>query len=94
MKSCPICHMRSFDDMELCYGCLHRFTTNTEPQHTQVQETQETEATPESSLTCRENTPNIQTHNVHEEPEPVMVVRIEIPASLLVSSGIMQTYTP
>ena len=25
MKICPVCHGRCFDDMELCYGCLHRF---------------------------------------------------------------------
>lgn len=26
MKTCPICHARCFDDMETCYGCLHRFS--------------------------------------------------------------------
>lgn len=26
MKTCPICNARCFDDMELCYGCLHDFT--------------------------------------------------------------------
>lgn len=25
MKTCPVCHARCFDDMETCYGCLHRF---------------------------------------------------------------------
>lgn len=25
MKTCPICHAKSFDDAEVCYGCLHRF---------------------------------------------------------------------
>lgn len=25
MKTCPICKARCFDDMELCYGCMHRF---------------------------------------------------------------------
>lgn len=25
MKTCPVCHARCFDDMEVCYGCLHRF---------------------------------------------------------------------
>ncbi len=25
MKECPICHGTCFDDMEVCYGCMHRF---------------------------------------------------------------------
>lgn len=25
MKICPVCNARCFDDMEVCYGCLHRF---------------------------------------------------------------------
>lgn len=25
MKTCPICKARCFDDMEICYGCMHRF---------------------------------------------------------------------
>ncbi len=25
MKYCPICHAVCFDDMEVCYGCMHRF---------------------------------------------------------------------
>ena len=25
MKSCPVCKARCFDDMEICYGCMHRF---------------------------------------------------------------------
>lgn len=25
MKTCPICQARCFDDMEVCYGCMHRF---------------------------------------------------------------------
>lgn len=25
MKNCPVCEARCFDDMEICYGCLHRF---------------------------------------------------------------------
>ena len=27
MKTCPICKARCFDDMEICYGCMHRFET-------------------------------------------------------------------
>lgn len=25
MKTCPICNAKTFDDMDVCYGCLHRF---------------------------------------------------------------------
>lgn len=25
MKTCPVCNARAFDDMDVCYGCLHRF---------------------------------------------------------------------
>lgn len=25
MKTCPICKATLFDDMEVCYGCMHRF---------------------------------------------------------------------
>lgn len=25
MKECPVCGAVCFDDMEMCYGCLHRF---------------------------------------------------------------------
>lgn len=25
MKTCPICRARTFDDAEVCYGCMHRF---------------------------------------------------------------------
>lgn len=25
MKVCPICKARTFEDMEICYNCLHKF---------------------------------------------------------------------
>lgn len=25
MKTCPVCAAKAFDDVEVCYGCLHRF---------------------------------------------------------------------
>ena len=25
MKTCPVCKARCFDDMDICYGCMHRF---------------------------------------------------------------------
>lgn len=26
MIECPICHAKCFDDMDTCYGCMHRFS--------------------------------------------------------------------
>lgn len=26
MKTCPVCRAGAFDDAEVCYGCLHRFS--------------------------------------------------------------------
>lgn len=34
MKVCPICKARCFDDMDTCYGCLHRFGSDAEPDPT------------------------------------------------------------
>lgn len=28
MKQCPVCKARCFDDMEICYGCLHHFNAD------------------------------------------------------------------
>ena len=25
MKTCPVCSMKVFDDMDYCYGCMHSF---------------------------------------------------------------------
>lgn len=25
MKQCPVCKSQCFDDMDVCYGCMHRF---------------------------------------------------------------------
>lgn len=25
MKICPVCSARCFEDMEICFGCMHRF---------------------------------------------------------------------
>ena len=30
MKECPVCKARCFDDMDVCYGCLHRFCDDEE----------------------------------------------------------------
>lgn len=30
MKTCPICKAGAFDDAEVCYGCLHRFSQRDE----------------------------------------------------------------
>lgn len=26
LKTCPVCHSVCFSDMDICYGCLHRFS--------------------------------------------------------------------
>lgn len=26
MKTCPVCKARAFDDAQVCYGCLHKFS--------------------------------------------------------------------
>lgn len=26
MKNCPVCKTAVFDDMDVCYGCMHRFS--------------------------------------------------------------------
>lgn len=31
MKICPVCKAHCFDDMEVCYGCLHRFDADDAP---------------------------------------------------------------
>lgn len=31
MKICPVCHSRCFDDMDMCYGCLYRFSGEVPP---------------------------------------------------------------
>lgn len=37
MKTCPICAARCFDDMEVCYGCMHRFDEAGGPQRQDVE---------------------------------------------------------
>lgn len=29
-KECPVCHARLFSDMNVCYGCLHSFASDSE----------------------------------------------------------------
>ena len=43
MKTCPVCAARSFDDAEVCYGCLYRLSQNPPEPH-QIQEAQNEEA--------------------------------------------------
>ncbi len=35
MKTCPVCKARLFEDMDTCYGCMHRFDED-EPMHAEV----------------------------------------------------------
>lgn len=30
MKVCPVCNSRCFDDMDICYGCMHNFKNEKE----------------------------------------------------------------
>lgn len=30
MKTCPVCQATLFDDMNVCYGCMHEFTSKLE----------------------------------------------------------------
>ncbi|WP_283169748.1 hypothetical protein [Curtanaerobium respiraculi] len=30
MKICPVCKARCFDDMDVCFGCMHRFDDDEE----------------------------------------------------------------
>lgn len=32
MKTCPVCKANCFDDMEICFGCLHSFARDAERQ--------------------------------------------------------------
>lgn len=31
MKRCPVCQTMLFEDMDVCYGCLHRFPEGDDP---------------------------------------------------------------
>lgn len=37
MKTCPVCKARLFEDMDTCYGCMHRFDED-EPMHEEIEE--------------------------------------------------------
>ena len=30
MRTCPVCHATSFDDVQTCFSCMHRFEDDTE----------------------------------------------------------------
>ena len=36
MKTCPVCKARLFEDMDTCYGCMHRFDED-EPMHEEIE---------------------------------------------------------
>lgn len=42
MKVCPVCKSRCFDDMDVCYGCLHDFKKESQVKHnyTDIQATE------------------------------------------------------
>ena len=101
MKTCPICQATCFDDMDTCYGCLHRFNAANEAEgptfhneaadSTGERSTQHTDAhgIEQSSEGASEQAP-LRAHQIpaqEEVNEAVMVVRIEIPASVILSAG-------
>ena len=38
MKTCPVCKARCFDDMEICYGCMHRFEDDADNKEMRVED--------------------------------------------------------
>ena len=70
MKECPICHGTCFDDMEVCYGCMHRFAEELE-MHTYETEPEEPKASDsapaESAFEEHETTPQAQDTLKEEE---------------------------
>ena len=38
MRTCPVCEAKSFDDMEICFGCMHRFSEPVEADFVQSEE--------------------------------------------------------
>lgn len=34
LKVCPVCHAQCFADMDICYGCLHKFSDKDSTQDT------------------------------------------------------------
>lgn len=37
MKTCPVCQSRSFDDMNVCFGCMHSFESEALPDTTDTE---------------------------------------------------------
>lgn len=66
MKTCPICHANSFEDMQTCFGCMHRF--DDEPKQLVVKPA--VEALSIEEPTVAEPPQRIEIPLV--EPEPIM----------------------
>lgn len=91
MKICPVCNSRCFDDMDTCYGCLHRFTEDDTKNETQYNNSSDEVLIPEyfeteTFVDIQEDT-NVVTHGAHaKEPcikDEKIKVKIEIPKSVL-----------
>ena len=52
MRTCPVCGARCFDDMEVCYGCMHRFDERDEAATAVLQPLAKELASPEVSSTA------------------------------------------
>lgn len=88
MKTCPICHATCFDDMDVCYGCLHRFgegEPGSEGAAGAVSLVSAGAAAGEGAMAA---VPPIavSARDAVAEGEPSLVVRVEIPASVILSA--------
>lgn len=60
MKTCPVCQATLFDDMDVCYGCMHEFTPKLE----------EKEASKEAPLRAQEGVaPTLRVPLLEPQPQ-------------------------
>ena len=75
MKTCPICQSQCFDDMEVCFGCMHRFAADAQPLQDEV--------TSDDALASEEKKPSVpeekKSPDVIETPSHHPVVSIAAP---------------
>ncbi len=84
MKVCPVCQARCFDDMDVCYGCLHRFDGSQQHGVLADEDLDVDEAKLPEYLSDR---PVRNELAVDGGIEGSLVVRVEIPAALLLSAA-------
>ena len=93
MKTCPVCRARCFDDMEVCYGCLHRFGIDDCGGSDVFSHVEDEIVEPKERIAGPRQADDVEssgriTATVHPSRgmHGAMVVKIEIPASLLRSA--------